>query len=1105
MGIGFSPGRWVVDPKIHTLEHDKPEDSEDWEDKWGRDKKYYGTGTRGLEESPSSRKRLDEGAVSYSKPSKVERRLREQILGEIFSETDGYKSIGWNEEGSLTVSEKKVLLEEVTSTLLKFVPSTHLRTVKSISIKEDLSGLLSDYNHAVATMGGGFISVRDTKKWTDPSSSYGYSHMGQVVIHEIGHALHYAWFGKFKERLIEEIDILRNDPNTDAFDETLYQLDALHDDLSRWTPPKHKMKDFYLGEYHKEFVKEFHRAKRLNAGFTSEYSKTSLPEFFAENYSTYLQSPESLKQRNPSIYKLMNLILTSFDTDASITQDNVKEHLKPLKKHLEEDEQYLTIFDPAGVGDFEEGLPDLPEEEESVAILNEWLEKQDRDIPSEMRARGLEPKTGDWEHPYRWVRTIDSDNLSPSEKIESLINESPDLQHVLSSLSEVGQPYLVGGCVRDILLGTECKDFDIEMYGVPQDELGEIIQSRFGGSAEQVGKQFGVFKVGDFDISLPRTETKTGEKHTDFDVVSDHKLDPMTAAKRRDFTINALMYDVKEGTIVDFFGGEEDLANGLIKHIDDETFVEDPLRVYRAAQFSARFGFDIDPSTQELASQMDLSNLPIERVNEEFTKMLLKSANPSIGLDALNDMGVLKRYFPELAVLDDTPQRDDYHAEGDVFIHTKMVIDKASDVIKRFPSDKEKITVMLAALCHDLGKPSTTEHNSDGSVSQHGHEIAGIDPTREFLSKLTREVDLIDDVEFLVEHHLLPPNYYRSETSDATFRKIINRYGMRRLKLLSAVSEADILGRLNRADDGGTEEPDNDATEWFNLRLDEVAEKSNLTFEGTIRPLITGNELKDLGFEEGRELGDILRDIKSHQETGLIADSEEAIEYVKDNYISKSLTDLASWLIKAVSTEAVASAKKRGLVPKTGNWQKPGRWVRHEDVDVPVDDPVDEGEKPRKRAIIDEEAVWEEDAPRIYERKKGLDSSYADQSYSEEIFNPNLDRYQNEVSNNIFTKTMEIFENANFPTMKRLIDGKMVDKSPWQGNFNELKDKYPYLESVEKLRSIGANPIDPVTADTDSRLQYIESMESDLTNFQFIVANSLGSGKDREKNYKRFS
>ena len=575
----------------------------------------------------------------------------------------------------------------------------------------------------------------------------------------------------------------------------------------------------------------------------------------------------------------------------------------------------------------------------TLSMLNEWIEKQERDIPSEMRGRGLEPKTGDWEHPYRWVRSIDSSTLSPPEKIQSIIESSPDLKHVLSSLSEVGQPYLVGGCVRDILIGKDCKDFDIEMYGVPQDELGEIIQSKFGGSAEQVGRQFGVFKVGDFDISLPRTETQTGDKHTDFDVVSDHTLDPMTAARRRDFTINAMMYDVKEGKIIDFFGGEEDLNNGLIKHIDDETFVEDPLRVYRAAQFAARFGFDIDPSTKELASQMDLSNLPIERVNEEFTKMLLKSDNPSIGLDALDEMGVLKRYFPEISVLDDTPQRDDYHAEGDVFIHTKMVIDQASNVIKRFPSDKEKLTIMLASLCHDFGKPDTTEHHPDGSVSQHGHEVAGIDPTRTFLSKLTREVDLIDDVEFLVEHHLLPPNYYRAETSDATFRKIINRYGMRRLKLLAAVSEADILGRLNRAEDGGTEEPDNDATEWFNLRLDEVAEKSNLTLEGKIKPLITGSDLKELGFEEGRELGDILRDIKSHQETGQIADSSEAIEYVKDNYLSKSLNDLVDWLFKAVSSESVADAKRRGLVPQSGDWEKPKRWVRPEDADAVVEEP----------------------------------------------------------------------------------------------------------------------------------------------------------------------
>ena len=477
-GDWLKPRKWLVDPKLHALVYDKPDDSKGWD--WGAgDTRGKNRGTRGLEESPSSRKRLDEGEFPYSKPSKSERRLREKLVGEIFSEKDmyhGYGSEGWNEEGSLTVSEKKAFLEEVTNTLLKFVPSTHLRAVKSISIKEKLSLplLASDHDqNALAMFRSGRISIRGTKKWADPKEE-DYSQMGQVVLHEIGHAIHYAWSVKFKERLIEEIDILREDPNTDRFDATVRQLEELLFDLTRLGPPKHKMTEFYLGEYHNEFVKEFNRAKRMEAGFTSEYSKTSLPEFFAETYAVYLLSPESLKQRNPAIYKLMNFILSSFDNDAPITQDNVWEH-RDLKKHLEEDEQYLTIFDPAGVGDFEEGLPDLPEEEgeeESIAMLNEWLDKQSHNNlrpmnpPSrppnkgavwnshthrwsksgeadlgkqtafgdaggvssiaEAKRKGLVPQSGDWDAPDRWVKPKDDVEESDEDKEKGDVEESAE-------------------------------------------------------------------------------------------------------------------------------------------------------------------------------------------------------------------------------------------------------------------------------------------------------------------------------------------------------------------------------------------------------------------------------------------------------------------------------------------------------------------------------------------------------------------------------------------------------------------------------------------------------------------------------------------------------
>ena len=224
----------------------------------------------------------------------------------------------------------------------------------------------------------------------------------------------------------------------------------------------------------------------------------------------------------------------------------------------------------------------------------------------------------------------------------------------------------------------------------------------------------------------------------------------------------------------------EDLKSKTIKHVDSDTFVEDPLRVYRAAQFAARFDFSIDPSTKELAQSMDLSNLPKERVFVEFEKMFLKADTPSTGLQALDDMGVLENNFSEIADLKGVHQRDDYHAEGDVFVHTKMTLDKAAEIIKRFPDDKDKMIIMLATLCHDVGKPSTA--TPDGRAI--GHEDAGVPVAQSILDKLTNDKEIIDTVIPLVENHLKPAQFHRNGASDAAFRRLINKHGLKFLDLL---------------------------------------------------------------------------------------------------------------------------------------------------------------------------------------------------------------------------------------------------------------------------------------------------------------------------------
>lgn len=223
------------------------------------------------------------------------------------------------------------------------------------------------------------------------------------------------------------------------------------------------------------------------------------------------------------------------------------------------------------------------------------------------------------------------------------------LETLLKELSIKGaKTYYVGGCVRDELLGKENKDIDIEIHHITEDEFVSGAQE-LGIKIDFVGKSFGVYKAfmdgTDFDFSFPRTEKQIGEKHTDFEIVVDPFIGEAKAAERRDFTINALMKDTQTGKILDFFGGMKDLESGIIKHCT-EKFAEDSLRVFRAAQFASRFGFEIAPETIEISKTLDCSILPMERIFEETHKAITKSEKPSVFFKKLEKMGVLTDFFP---------------------------------------------------------------------------------------------------------------------------------------------------------------------------------------------------------------------------------------------------------------------------------------------------------------------------------------------------------------------------------------------------------------------------------------------------------------------------
>ena len=315
-----------------------------------------------------------------------------------------------------------------------------------------------------------------------------------------------------------------------------------------------------------------------------------------------------------------------------------------------------------------------------------------------------------------------------------------------------GRTFYVGGFVRDRLMGRPNKDIDIEIHGISPAQLHEILG--MVGEPLAFGQSFGVFSLRgiDIDIAMPRREKATGRGHRDFEIEVDPFIGTCKAARRRDFTINALMQDVLTGEVVDHFGGMDDLRAGIIRHIDPETFIEDPLPVLRGAQFAARFGFRIAPETVELCKGIDLSALSRERIEEELKKALLKSDKPSVFFEEMRRMEQLDVWFPELGQTIGLEQDPVFHPEGDVWVHTMEVIDRAAAVRDK---TSDPFSFMLLALTHDLGKIVTTE-TINGRIHSYEHETKGLPLVEAFVSRITGERKIIDYVLNMVPLHMRP-------------------------------------------------------------------------------------------------------------------------------------------------------------------------------------------------------------------------------------------------------------------------------------------------------------------------------------------------------------
>jgi tRNA nucleotidyltransferase (CCA-adding enzyme) len=454
---------------------------------------------------------------------------------------------------------------------------------------------------------------------------------------------------------------------------------------------------------------------------------------------------------------------------------------------------------------------------------------------------------------------------------------------------------LVGGMVRDALLDRATSDADLEVYGVPAARLEPLLESAFPGRVNTVGRAFGIFRIHlahgiDLDVSLPRTESKVASGHRGFEVRGDPFLPFAAAARRRDFTVNALAADPLTGRLHDAHGGHRDLAARELRAVDDRTFADDPLRVWRAVQLAARLRFSVAPETTALMRAMvargDLAELSRERLTDELRKLLGDAEAPSVGLAVARETGALAVSFPEIEALAATPQDPEWHPEGDVYTHTAMVVDAAAAVVRarRWElDDAERLHVVLAALLHDLGKPATTARAvKDGRerIVSPRHEAEGEAPARAVLERLTFGDEAARAALAVVRHHLAPGALYyallRGEMDERAYanavRKLLKRLHPVRWPVLLAACEADWRGRAIEGVAIGPYDPG----ERF-----AAAVAAGALDLAPIKPLVQGRDVLELGVGAGPEVGRLIRAVEEARDRGEIREREEALAMLR--------------------------------------------------------------------------------------------------------------------------------------------------------------------------------------------------------------------------------
>jgi tRNA nucleotidyltransferase (CCA-adding enzyme) len=449
----------------------------------------------------------------------------------------------------------------------------------------------------------------------------------------------------------------------------------------------------------------------------------------------------------------------------------------------------------------------------------------------------------------------------------------PELENILLQTPELSRAYLVGGAVRDALMATpHGRDFDIEVFGVDYEQLAQAL-SRWG-RTDFVGRSFGVVKLTtgsdcQYDFTIPRQDSKVAPGHKGFEVEFDPAITPKEAASRRDFTINAIMYDPRAREVLDFFGGTADLRNRVLRHTS-AAFGEDPLRVLRGMQFAGRFNLTAAPETIEICRGMKsgYAELAVERVREEWFKWAQSSAMPSAGLRFLAESGWVD-HFPEIKSMIGVPQEPEWHPEGDVFIHTCHCCDALARLEQWQAEDPQsRIVHMLAMLAHDFGKPATTHRaEKDGRIRivSPGHEEAGADLAAVFLERMRAPQAVQARVLPLVRNHLF---HFQSMT-DRAVRRLARRLEPENIQGLCLIMTADSMGRPPRP----AVEPE------FVRQLLAKAHELQVR-QKPPEPILMGRHLIEFGLQPGEMFGAILHKAYEAQLEGAFFDLPHALQWL---------------------------------------------------------------------------------------------------------------------------------------------------------------------------------------------------------------------------------